>query len=174
MPIISERLDEHEILLAVVIGIFFAIIFSPVGALFFEMLPANSRIRTAISWIQNKLAARSIAKLRKRIASLEKYRDSLVTERAHYLSTLRFILAMLTLMSVGISVFILGRIELSGRTLLFPGSFDLLALMCLGLATFCGVYALRFASLDTHNKIKAMIAGINADIDELTSKLPHT
>lgn len=73
-------LHSHEILWAAVLGIFFAVVFAPIGALLLEMLPANSRIRITIRQVQNKLAERSAAKLRKRIASLDRYRENLVTD----------------------------------------------------------------------------------------------
>jgi hypothetical protein len=158
---------------AIVFAGAFAAIFFAIGLLI-EVLPANSRIRIAIDQIRNKLAARSLAKLQKRIASLKNYRDSLVTDKAQYLSTLRFILAILTFMALGISILIVGHIELFGRSLVSPGSFDLLALMCFGIAVFVAFYAVRIASLDTQDKIKAMLASIDADIQKLTSKLPPT
>ena len=169
----NSLLLHRDLVVAVGLAFIFGLIFSPVGALFLEMLPANSPIRMALRRIQNKLAAQSVAKLRKRIASLEKYRENLVTDKAHYLSTLRFILVMLMLTALGLVVFVLGRIELFGRPVFPPpGSFDLLALMCWGLATFLGVFALKIAALDTEDKINTKLAGIDADIQELSSKLP--
>ena len=175
MQTISNFLALHrEVAWAVLFALIFGSIFAAIFALLIEMLPANSRTRIAIGQIRNKLAARSAVKLQKRIASLKNYRDSLVTDKAHYLSTLRFILAILIFMSLGISTLIVGRIELFGRGLVHPGSFDLLALMCFGIAILVGFYAVKIASLDTQDKINAMIASINADIHELTSKLPPT
>lgn len=161
-------------MVAVALAFIFGLVFSPVGAVVFEMLPANSRTRRATRRVQNWLANRSAKKLQKRIAGLESYRANLVSDKAHYLSTLRFVLAILTLMSAALVLFIAGRIELFGRTFARPGSFDLLALMCLFVAIFFGGYALKIASLDTQDKLQATIAGIDADIQELTSKLPPT
>jgi hypothetical protein len=85
---------------------------------------------------------------------------------------LRFILVMLMLTALGLAIFVLGRIELFGKPVVPPGSFDLLAMFCWSLATLLGVFALKIASLDTQDKIKATIVGIDADIQELTSRLP--
>ena len=53
-----------------------------------------------------------------------------------------------------------------------PLSFDLVALIGFFLAVFFAGYATRIASLDTNDKVKATIDGIDADIKELTLKLP--
>lgn len=74
--------------------------------------------------------------------------------------------------TLGLVIFIFGRIELFGHPVVPPGSLDLLAMMCWSLATLFGVFALKIASLDTRDKIKATIAGIDADIQELKSQLP--
>lgn len=166
--LVIHRID---ILWAAAIGIVCAVIFAPIGALLYEMLPSNSRTRILVRRVQNRLAERSAVKLKKRIAALKQYRDSFITDKAHYLSMLRFILAILLLMTMGVSLFAVSRIEQLAR-FMGSGSFDLLGLMCFGLAMLLAAYAMTIASLDTQGKIQARIASIDADINELISKLP--
>ena len=138
-----------------------------------ESLRIGSHIRGAIRHVQNKLAERSAGRIRKRVKSLEQYRDSLAlylsSDKAHYLVTLRCVLVVLVFMTTGASVFVLGRIL---ARLLHSPDYDPLALGCFVMGALVGILALRVASLDTQAKISEAIRNIDSDIQKLRAKLP--
>ena len=138
-----------------------------------ESLRIGSRIRGAMRHLQNKLAERSAGRIRKRVQSLEQYRDSLAiylsSDKAHYLVTLRCVLAVLVFMATGASVFVLGRIL---ARLLHSPNYDPLALLCFVIGALVGILALRVASLDTQAKISEAIRNVDSDIQNLRAKLP--
>jgi hypothetical protein len=176
LQIISNylTLHKHEVVWAFV----FALLLSPVFAflllLLFELLPITSRVRGRVREFRNKLAERSAEKLQKRIKELETYRESvaiyLVSDKAHYLSTLRFLLVILVAMALGASILITGMIFSHRRETIIP--FYFIALFCFLFSVVAGGYAVRIASLDTQSKISEMIKGIDSDIAKLRSKLP--
>jgi hypothetical protein len=164
--------QEAEI--AAIFAVVFAVIVGVILLVLSELLPISSHIHGAIREFLNKRAEQSAGRIRKRIEDLEKYRQSaaayLTSDKAHYLSTLRFILAVLAFMALGASILIAEHMELLARFII-PGSFDLLALFCFGVAITMGVYAVRIASLDTQAQIVKMLEGIDADIEKLKAQL---
>jgi hypothetical protein len=165
----------HEIVWALAFAAILGIPLAFMFALLFELLPITSRIRGRIRQFRNEQAERSADKIRKRIKELETYRESvaayLVSDKAHYLSTLRLVLAVLVALSLGASTLIVGMIfSQVHREIMVPFYFTALACFLFGVAG--GAYAVRIASLDTQAKISAMIEGVNKDIEKLRTKLP--
>jgi hypothetical protein len=177
-------LHRHEVIWAAVFGIVFAVIFASVFALLFDLLPITSRIRDWVQAYRNRIAAQSAAAARKRIKELESYRDSiavyLASDKAHYLTTLRSVLAVLLLFGTGGTCLILGRADLvfvegAGRFSIYPffrGLFNTIGFACFAVSVIIAALAMRIASLDTQAKISAMIDKINTDIEKLRPKLP--
>jgi hypothetical protein len=168
-------LHRHELVWALVFAVVFGVIFAFVFALLFDLLPITSGIRSRIRLFRNKLAERSADKIRQRIKELEKYREGvaiyLVSDKAHYLNTLRFVLGILVAIALGASILITGLIfSQARREIIVPFYFTALACFLFGVVG--GAYAIRIASLDTQAKISAMIENINLDIEKLKAKLP--
>ena len=178
-------LHRHEVIWAIVFAVVFGVIFAFVFALLFDLLPITSRIRERVQAYRNKLAEQSAAQTRKRIQELEKYRESiaiyLASDKAHYLTTLRSVLAVLLLFGTGVTFLIMGRADLvivGGRTGLsiqpgYRGIFDTAGFACFVVSVIISATAIRIASLDTQAKLSAMIEKINADIEKLRAMLPR-
>lgn len=167
-------LHRHELVWALVFAVVFGAVFAFVFAVLVDLSPITSWTRGRIRQFRNKLAERSEAQIRKRIKELEAYRDSvaiyLVSDKAHYLNTLRFVLVLLIAMALGGSLVITGMIfSLRRPDIIVPFYWSALAFFLFGVVG--GAYAVRIASLDTQAKISAMIESINSDIEKLKEKL---
>ena len=160
---------------AIVFAAVFAIPSGFIFAVVVDLLPITSKIRGRIRQFRNKLAERSAENIRKRIRELETYRGSVaiyrVSDKAHYLNTLRFVLAILVAIALGASILIVGMIFSHGRREIIV-LFYFSALGCFLFGVVGGAYAVRIASLDTQTKISAMIESIDSDIEKLRAKLP--
>lgn len=82
-----------------------AIVLAVVFAIIADLMRIGSRIREAIRHFKNRLAERSVARLRARIKYLERERSGLAallaSDKGLYLQTLRSILTVLLLASLG-------------------------------------------------------------------------
>jgi hypothetical protein len=179
-------LHRHEVVWAAIFGVVFAVIFAFVFALIFDLLPITARIRERVQEYRNRLAEQSAAAIRTRIEELEKYRDTiavyLASDKAHYLTTLRSVLAVLFLFGTGATFLIMGRADLvissaPGSTGVsappsLRGIFNTAGLACFVATVIISALAIRIAALDTQAKISALIEKINSDIEKLRTKLP--
>ena len=152
------------------------ILFAAMLAIIVDLFRVGSSIRSVGRFIRNKWAEKSVGRIRKRIRELEVYRDSLasylISDKAHYLSTLRNILALLVSVTLGISILVVSRLPLFPRYPVVPGSGDLFALICFAMAIVIGVVGLQIAAPDYQSKISKMIVGVDANIAKLSAKLP--
>ena len=143
------------------------IVWAVAAAVLIDTFRFDSFIRRLIRLIKNKLAERSVDLLRRRIVNLEQCRDSLKTylasDKAHYLVTLRCLIAMLVFMGLRAFLVLFGRTPIFVRMSLTQ-QFDALAASLIGLAIFVGVHALKLASFDSQDKIKTRIESIDSDI----------
>jgi len=118
-----------DIVLAVVLTLVFAVVV--------DVLHVGSRTRDFTRHLKNKLSERSVARLRKRIAELQQYRDRvslhLSSDRALYLTALGTILGVMAFISLGAMIAILDRIGVLRNG-------DILALMPLAIAIVLAVY----------------------------------
>ena len=82
-----------------------------VCAIIADYMRVGSRLREGVESFRNKRAERSVARLRKRITELEKYRDRLIqystSQQGVYMPVLGVIAMMLVLMCVGIVMVLL-------------------------------------------------------------------
>ena len=107
-----------------------------VFAIVADLIRIGSLIRAGVRHVKNRLAEQSLARLRKRIDELEKYRATLSlylnAERALYLHALGMILAVLVSMCFAGIVLVLERFGL------FPNA-EIFAAGMLGIAIVFGV-----------------------------------
>jgi len=152
------------------------LVWALIFAIIVDLLRVGSSIRRVGRFSANKWAEKSVGRIRKRIKELEVYRDGLasylISDKAHYLSTLRNILALLVSITLGISILIVSRLQPFPRYPVLPGSGDLLALLCFAMAIVIGVVGLQIAAPDYQSKIAKMIEGVDANIAKLRTKLP--
>ena|ERR1022692_554186 len=137
-------------------------------AIIADLARVGSLLRSAIGHIKNKLAEHSVARLRKRIAELEFYRDTLKSyaDRAAYLGALQAILIVLIQMCAAGSAFI-------ADSLGFLNGGRAIAAFILAYTIGIGVATLRFYALNTDMKVKfgRIISRIDKDIESLREKL---
>jgi hypothetical protein len=152
------------------------ILWALIFAVTLDTVHPNSLLRRLIRKIGNKLAEQSVERLRARIVSLEKYREDLkrylVSDKSHYLVTLRLLFIVLAFMCIGSCFFILDFLPPVGH-FVFPGGLELLALGMFVIGIFTAMYAARIASFDTQEKIAATIESVSSDIEKLSAKLPQ-
>lgn len=139
-----------------------------------DLVSPNSHIRAGIRYLRNVWSEHSEARLEKRIGDMERYRDNLkmylVSDKAHYLGTLRYMLAVLIFIAIGFSILTLGHMEPFVR-LIIPGSFDLMALACFAFAIIVGFVGANISSPDYQSKIQDMITKAESDIEKLRETL---
>jgi len=133
-----------------------------------ETLRIGSLIRRGVGYIKNKLAEQSVGRLRKRIAKLEFYRETLKSyaDKAMYVGTLRVILIMLVYMCIA------GLIVIADSMgFILQGKF--LASCILATTIGMGAGALRYYALDADIKLKfeRLITKLDKDIASLRDKL---
>jgi len=144
---------------------FFGLLF----ALALDFADPNGRIRTGIRHLKNKWSERSVAQLRKRITALQARRDTvasyLSSDKALYLTSLRFVISMLLTVALGAGTSVLGD--------KFPtlGPLFLFALFFYFLAVVIGVQGLTISALDTQAKVTEMLAKLDSEIANLEQKL---
>ena len=137
-------------------------------AVIVDLFRIGSLIRGGIGYIKNKLAEGSAARLRKRIAVLESYRDIVrsYADKALYLGALRAILIVLMLMCTAAAVIVADSLGflLNGKVM-----------GCFILAYTIGITfaALRFYALDmdTKQKFQKVMSKLDKDIAGLKDKL---
>jgi hypothetical protein len=141
----------------------------------FDLLPVgDSRILGLVRFVRNKRSKKSVARLEKRIGEMERYRNTLktylISDKAHYLGTLRYMLAVLIFMAIGFSILTLGHMEPFVR-LIIPGSFDVMALACFAFAIVVGFVGANISSPDYQTKIEDIIKKADSDIEKLQERL---
>lgn len=166
----------HDWLIAhladLLVAAIFAVVFAVVVALLFVLFDVDSRIRSRIRQLKNKAAERSVARLRERIRTLEKYQDNFLSDKSLYLATLRIVLAILFSMSMSGTILLLGYSVLLGKFFAgFRPVLDLFALIFLLLALVGAWQGIRFTELDTKAKASEMVEKLNEEIGELKEKL---
>jgi hypothetical protein len=133
-----------------------------------DLLRIGSFVRSSARHIKNRLAEQSAGRLRKRIAQLQTYRDALrenvSSDKALYLGTLRFIIAVLLFMCIA------GMLLIMYHLRIVPNG-DIGALFVLAFAVGIGTQALRLAGLDTKHKLSDFIGKLDRDISALQDKL---
>src|SRR6266404_1760591 len=135
-----------------------------------EILRIRSRTLAAIRHLKNKLSERSVARLQKRIAQQENYRDSVKadasSDKALYLDTLRLVLAVLMFMCAGAVVTIFSVLFLPND----PGPL-LTATFLFSVGAVVAGYGLRIAGLHTRSQVCELVANLDREIEELKAKL---
>jgi hypothetical protein len=146
-----------------------AFVFAIICAVIVEVLSIGSALRAGVRHIRNKISERSASRLRKRIAQLETYRETinsyLSSDKALYLVALRFVLGILMLMCIG-TIFCISSLFVQD-----PFSLALCSIGIFSIAAILALHAARIAGLDTRQKISALVTQLDAEIDNLKSKL---
>lgn len=154
----------QDVLLALVLGILV------------DILRLGSVIRGGLRHIDNKLSEHSTLRLTKRIAQLEKYRNTVnayaSSDKALYLSTLQLLLGILMFMCAGAIVSLLDLLSWISAPLR-PNALNFFALDIgiFAIAIVLAVHGLRLASLDTRLKVTAMVEKLDSEIAVLKTKL---
>ena len=140
-------------------------------AVIVDLLRIGSLLRSVARHIKNKLAEGSAILLRKRIAKLERYRNTLKSyaDKSIYLGTLNSIVKVLVLMSFAGILFLM---KYAG----FLRDGDIGAICALSAAAGAGMSALRWARLDidTEHALSVIVAQLDKDISILRMKLNRT
>jgi hypothetical protein len=145
----------------------------------FDLLPiGESRIRSLIRLLKNKISEHSTARLQNRIKELEKYRDSLklmmASDKLLYLSTFRTIFGTLIFMCVGAMLLTLRHsvmLEYAARG--DPraangfSALDMSAILIFALAIVVAISGASTALLDTRPKLEEQIAKYDKNINDL-------
>jgi VIT1/CCC1 family predicted Fe2+/Mn2+ transporter len=151
---------QGDIWLAAGFGLFFALIL--------DVLSPEGRIRTLIGAIQNKLAEQSEARLRERIKELERERDRyaayLSSDKALYLASFRIVMAIL-------GGFAAGALLSAIAYLTGYSPMEITAIPVYITVMALAVQGGRISSLDTRDKVVAMVEKLDAEINKLTMKL---
>jgi hypothetical protein len=158
---------REEIAWAIGLAIIFAIIA--------DFMRIGSILRDGVRFLKNKRAGRSAEKLRKRIAELQRTRDSyaaiLVSDKYLYLHTLRAMLIVLVFICIGAGLFILSHFVAESYGVAIFFTFDIPAGGIFAIAAVVGIYGLQLAEMDTKDKVANIIARLDTDIAELNVKL---
>ncbi|MFY9729890.1 MAG: hypothetical protein WAK24_04735 [Candidatus Acidiferrales bacterium] len=128
----------------------------------------DSRIRALIRHIKNKLSEQSAARLRKRIAELQKAREVitfyLTSDKALYLAQFRMVMVVLLLICVGAALGLLGQLVRSP-------DFGMLGISVYGFAVILVLFGIQFSLLDTRQKVAELLAKRDEEIADLQRKL---
>jgi hypothetical protein len=142
--------------------------FAAFFALALYAITPDSLVWRGFRYLGNKWAERSAKDLRKRIEQLEWYRNNLSSDKGLYLITLRLLLLLLTLVSTGL--FALALRAISGiASVEVEGA--VFASVVFAFAILAGVQGVRYASLDTREKIARMIESLDKSIAKMKAKL---
>lgn len=148
----------------VAVGAVFAAFFAVLGDLF----AVDSRTRAGIRHIKNKLSEQSTARLRVRIKQLEsqrlRYIRYMSSDKALYLVTFQGLLFAVVCLGIGSACS--GIADVTHSTLFKLWSVGIFG----GVAVF-GIQALRFAVLDSEDKVAKEINKIDSDLAALNKKL---
>jgi hypothetical protein len=157
-----QHLIEHPVDIAW--AAFFGFIFWFVPDLF----SPDSRVKALIRAIRNKRAEKSAARLRERIKELaaarDTYRSFLSSGRAQYLATLNLVMGVLCCIAIAGALSTIGR-----RVWGFP--LDYVAVLFYAIAIVIAIQGVKFATLDTREKIINTVAKYDADLEDLEKKL---
>jgi hypothetical protein len=145
-------------------------------AIIADLLRIGSALRAGMRDIKNKLSERSVARLRKRIAQLEKsrelYKSFLSSDKVLYLHTFQLVLAILLSWSVGAIIFIFGLFKgTSTPTFPNPRNFFSLALLPFAFAASLCAWGIKVTALNTREKVSAMVEKLDSEIADLNVKL---
>jgi hypothetical protein len=145
----------------------------------FDLLPlGDSRIRSLIRLVRNKISEHSTAQLQKRIKELEKYRESLrlriASDKILYLDTFRTIFGTLIFMCIGMILLALRHsfmLEYAATTdPRSAGTFfvlDMGTILIFTIAIMVAISGVSTALLNTRQKLEEQIAKYDKDIDDL-------
>lgn len=137
---------------------------------FFYAITPDSLVWRGFRLLRDKWAERSAKDLRYRIEQLEWYRNSLSSDKGLYLITLRFLLLLLIFVSAGL--FVLASREITGRAdVEVEGA--VLASVAFAGGVIAGIQGVRYASLDSREKIAQMAASLDKSIAKMKAKLPN-
>jgi hypothetical protein len=123
-----------------------------------------SALPTGVRHIKNMVSALSARRLQNRIIDLERYKESVNTDKALYLSILRIILLVLALMCISVMLLILQQLGF-----LFRG--NVAALSIFAIALILGIQGLIVGSLDSRAKVSDLISKLDREIAGLRAKL---
>jgi predicted TIM-barrel enzyme len=148
-----------------------------------DLLPmGESRIRSLIRLVKNKISEHSTAQLEKRIKELEKYRDSLnrmmASDKLLYLGTFRSIFGTLIVMCFGAilltfrhSVMLVGIGVVTPRAADSLFVLDLSTIFIFSLAGVVAISGVSMTQLDTRQKLEEQIAKYDNNITDLKEVL---
>ena len=145
----------------------------------FDLLPlGDSRIRSLIRLVRNKISEHSTAQLQKRIKELEKYRESLklmmASDKVLYLTTFRTILGTLIFMCGGMliltfrhSVMLEGAAAVDPRAANTFFALDMGTILIFSIGIMVALSGVSMASLDTRTKLEDQITKYDKNINDL-------
>jgi hypothetical protein len=150
------------------------IIIGAVFALFFgfiiDLLAIGSRTREAFRELKNKLAQRSVARLRRRIGELENYQQKIDTysksDRFLYLATFRYILSILFLFAMAGAM---GSLPITNGGFWFTTWPARVASYVA--AIVMAIEGLKLSALDTVDKLNRLYLKVEGEKSELKMKL---
>jgi hypothetical protein len=154
----------------------FAFVFGIILTVIFEIMSFGSRLRAWVRHIKNKLSERSVSKLRKRIKQLEvakeQYQTYLGSDKALYLMNLKIVFIVLIGMCLsGVLILIAHGQLVIGRSTVQIGETKTWAFWMLIFCITVAAGGIKFASLDSREKVSAIIAKYDSEIAGLKSKL---
>jgi hypothetical protein len=133
-----------------------------------DIFAVDSRIRACIRFILNTLAERSISRLRTRIVQLEgqreRYAKYMASDKALYLATFQGLL--FTVICIALGAMCAGVADVSRS-----GLFKMWSIAFYGGAVAFGIMGVRYALLDSREKVAKVIQKIESDLAELKEKL---
>lgn len=142
-----------------------------------DLLPVgDSRIRGLVRWVRNKISEQSVARLKKRIEELEKYKKNLDlmlnSDKAIYLTTFRALFGTLLFMCLGAVLTTLRHSEmLAVARPESPGALATLDIVAIAMFTFAFIVALSSLTItvaeDNKQKIAAQSERYAKDIENL-------
>ncbi len=156
-----------------------AFIFAIVVAILLDLLKRGSL--AGVRQLRNWLADFSVGRLRRRIGTLETYRNRISvfasSDKALYLAMLQYIVVILTMICLATILFSLefvARVSTAhyATSLLgAQGAFAACGFGVLTIAAFVGVSALIVGGLDTPERVAKKVSELDSEIASLRSKL---
>jgi hypothetical protein len=142
-----------------------------------DLLPVgDSRIRGLVRWVRNKISEQSVARLKKRIEELEKYKKNLDlmlnSDKALYLTTFRALFGTLLFMCLGAVLTTLRHSEMLAVVRPeSPGALATLDIVAIAMFAFAFTVALSLLTItvaeDNKQKIAAQSKQYEKDIENL-------
>ena len=145
----------------------------------FDLLPiGESRIRSLMRLLKNKISEHSTSQLEKRIKELEKYRDSLklmtASDKLLYLGTFRTIFGTLIFICIGMILLTLRHsVMLEYAATVDPRAadtffvLDMVTILIFALAIVVAISGVSMALLDTRPKLEEQIAKYDKNVTDL-------